>query len=128
VKNFTQRILTGSLFVAVLTASIWWGPLSFIILFLAIALLSLHEFYHITQSDTIQPDKVSGMFAGFVTYSLIAAHHYGWLEMKFLAIIPIPYCIIFFAELYRKRDAPFTNIAYTLSGVLYTVVPFSLLL
>lgn len=127
-KNFTQRILTGSLFVAVLTVSIWWGPLSFIILFLAIALLSLHEFYHLIQSDKIKPDKVTGMLAGFVIYGLIGGYAYGWLDTKFLALAPLPFCIVFFAELYRKKETPFINIAFTLLGVFYTVVPFTLLL
>lgn len=127
-NNFTQRILTGSLFVAVLSASIWWGPLSFLLLFSVIALLSLHEFYHITQSESIHPNTLSGLLAGLVSYGLIGAFAYGGLEMKFLALVPIPYCFIFFTELYRKKEAPFTNIAFTLLGVIYTVVPFTFLL
>lgn len=127
-SNFLQRILTGSLFVAALTASVWFGPVSFIVLFTVIAMLSLHEFYRLINGEVIQPNQLPGLFSGFITWMSIALYAGGWVDARFLGLIPVSMCLIFFAELYRHKAFPFTNISYTLTGIFYTVLPFSFLL
>ena len=52
----------------------------------------------------------------------------GMIQMKWLIInLPVLFCT-FIYELYTKSERPFTNIAYTVFGVVYIVFPFALLL
>ena len=126
-NNFWQRILTGSVFIGVVAGSIVYGPLSFQIVFLWIALLSLDEVYNLIQSSTIQPNKKFGLIAGAATYILISGVTFNDLPPKYLSLVFPIFAILFIAELYRKKETPFTNIAITCIGLVYAVVPFALL-
>ncbi len=126
-SNFWQRILTGSIFIAIVIASIWFGPNSFYILFLAVALIALNEFYNLTSTDHISPLKVIGLSIGAITFLGISPLTSLISQEKSTAIIAVSITLIFIAELYRKKQEPFTNIAYTLLGIVYTVIPFAIL-
>ncbi|MBL7925116.1 MAG: phosphatidate cytidylyltransferase [Bacteroidia bacterium] len=126
-SNFLQRIITGAVFVGAILASIWWGPLSFQLLFFIAAILSLDEFYKIVGKGSCRPNRPYGLLAGAAAYLLLsfAAFDAG-LKPYMVLLLPL-LCIVFFAELYRKDEKPFTNIAYTLTGIFYTILPFALL-
>lgn len=128
--NFTQRILTGSLFIIAMLVPIWFGPYSSTLLFLVVSLLSLHEFYGIIQSETRQPNRPAGYLAALCVYAGINAHHlFPTLPaaLKGATLAYPAFALVLIAELYRKKAEPFTNISYTFLGILYTVLPFSLL-
>lgn len=126
-NNFWQRILTGSIFIGVVAGSIVYGPLSFQIVFLWIALLSLDEFYKLIKSPTIHPNKTLGLITGAAIYILLSGITFNNVAPKYLSLIFPIFAVLFIAELYRKKDSPFTNIAITSVGILYAVVPFALL-
>lgn len=44
-RTLLQRILTGSVLVAVILAALWWGFLAFAVLFGLLAQVGLFEFY-----------------------------------------------------------------------------------
>lgn len=129
-NNLVQRILTGIVFIAAILVPIWYGPLANTLLFFVVALLSLHEFYGIIRSETRQPDYRTGFMAAILLFAGINAPHLFpeaiWSKCLNALVFP-GLALIFFAELYRKKEQPFTNIAYTLLGVLYAVLPFALL-
>lgn len=129
-NNFTQRILTGTVFIVAILSPIWFGPHSSTILFMVIALLSLHEFYGIIQADIRQPNKALGYIAAIAVYAgLNVSHLYPDfpLQLQGSTLIYPAFALIFIAELYRNKPEPFGNIGYTITGVLYTVLPFALL-
>ncbi len=126
-SNFWQRLITGTLFVSILISAIIFGPLSAQILFLWIALFSLAEFYRIFNTTTTKPNTFLGLIVGCVTYLLVSALAADFIAAKYLFVLLPLFSILFFAELYRKKEQPFANIALTLTGILYVVVPFSLL-
>ena len=126
-SNFWQRILTGSIFIAIVIASIWFGPTSFDILFLAVALIALNEFYNLTSSEHISPLKIIGLSIGAIAFWGISPLSFTIPQQTSNAIIAVSVALIFIAELYRKKHEPFTNIAYTLLGIVYTVIPFAIL-
>lgn len=128
--NFTQRILTGSLFIIAMLVPIGFGPYSSTLLFLVISLLSLHEFYSIIQSESCQPNRPAGYLAALCLYGgMNAPHLFPALPeaLKGATLAYPAFALVLIAELYRKKSAPFTNIGYTILGALYTVLPFSLL-
>jgi phosphatidate cytidylyltransferase len=126
-NNFWQRILTGSLFLIVMIGSILIGPYSLLGLFALIIILSLREFYSLCESEHIHPQSFSGIAGGFILIATTGFAEAGLLEWKYaIMILPLIFSV-FIIELYRNRKDPFTNIAYTLFGITYIALPFTLL-
>lgn len=128
-SNFWQRTLTGILFIGTIIWSILEGPFLFELIFLPVSLLTLREFYAITtKADSIEPNRTLGILAGAVLYISICAGASVASAAEWQVLI-FPFVgIIFFAELYRKKAQPFSNIAISITGVLYAVLPFALLI
>ncbi len=76
----------------------------------------------------MKPNAFFGMLLGAVCFTTILAYVLGGNYLiGLLFTIPIT-ALIFVIELYRKSENPFANIALTLAGVPYVVLPFGLLL
>ena len=131
-NNFFKRTLTAGAFVAILLGATWYSQLSFTLLFLLITILGVWEFYTlIEKKDGNRPQKVLGTFTGalvFVCNALINIDMNGWHLNKHILVIILPFIfLIFILELFTKAERPFQNIAFTLLGIFYVVVPLSLL-
>jgi len=127
VNNFIKRTLTGTVFVAVLLGSTFWNQYSFAFLFLIVTILGVWEFYTLSEKGNNQPSKLIGTIAGAVLFISNALVCMDFFNYKILLInIPIIF-FIFIIELYSKAEKPFQNIAFTLLGIIYVALPFSLL-
>ena len=122
-NNLTQRIITGVIGASIVIGAILFSEVTFLLLVLLIAVLSLREFYSLIGKAGVSPDRVMG-FAGlvllFIPVLLHSAFGVSYDSVPLLVIIPY---IIFIKELYSRSAQPFTNIAYTLLGLFYTTVP-----
>jgi len=127
VNNFRKRIITGTIFIAAILGSIWWGPLSFQVLFFIAALCSLQEFYKLVKSDTLKPNFLLGFLIGAISYLLISISAFSDEHLNKLVLLAPLSMLIFIAELYRKKENPFGNIGYTILGIFYIIIPFALL-
>lgn len=127
-NNVTQRIITGFLGILLVVFAVHGGEWSYFGLFLGICILTQLEFYKLTGLDGMLPLKSMGTFAGASLYCVSFLVERGTLDATYyLLIFPIT-ASIFFIKLYKKSDKkPFTNIAYTLCGIFYVAVPFTLL-
>ncbi|WP_299289002.1 phosphatidate cytidylyltransferase [uncultured Mucilaginibacter sp.] len=119
------RAITGFFFVVVMLAAFFFGPSVFVGFFSLLALLSLFEFYGLIKTTGIYPQQILGLMLGLVICAAAASF---WFDASFttyfsVSIIPIAVSI-FFAELYRKSEKPFHQIAYTFLGLIYTLLPF----
>lgn len=126
-KSLLKRTLTGGLFVGAVIASIFLGHIAFSILFFVITLIGLHEFYSNLSKNGINVQTISGIIIGALIFSIVSVvsilnNHFALLFL----ILPLVFSI-FIIELYRKKENPFTNIGYTILGVVYIAIPFSLL-
>ncbi|KAA6352436.1 Phosphatidate cytidylyltransferase [termite gut metagenome] len=127
-NNFTQRTITGILFVLILTGSILSSPLSFGILFIVISLLTLREFCDLLNGiEEVRINKLMVMLGGaylFLAFMLVCS---GIADLR----IFIPYLLLiiylFVSELYLKRENPLLNWAYVLLSQFYTALPYALL-
>lgn len=126
-NNFTKRALTGFVFVAVLLGCIMFGYQTYMALFFLITVLSLWEFYKLVETDGIVPQKIAGTIVGGLLFVLSTAVFNHTLNPVWLVIIFPFSSVILIVELYKKAAKPFTNIAFTLLGLLYVAIPFSLL-
>jgi phosphatidate cytidylyltransferase len=125
VSNFFKRALTGAVFVVVMLGGIYYSYWSLAVLFFIIAMLGLHEFYSLLKFAKYEPQREVGMFVGAVIFLLFIFRYELFGEMIFTLMVPF-IMAIFFAELYRNVPNPFTNIALTLTGIIYIVLPFAL--
>lgn len=72
----------------------------------------------------IRPHKFFALFVAALIFLLTAGYQLLQLETRFmLLIIPLVFSV-FIAELYKKNPSPFTNIAYTFTGIIYVIIPF----
>jgi len=127
VNNLLKRSLTGTLFVASIICSILWNRYIFISFFLIITILCLEEFYKLVKSKDIFPQKHFGIFIGSIIFLSVAFASINLFPYKFLLLNLVFFILIFIFELFSKSKNPFTNIAYTILGIIYIVIPFAVM-
>ncbi|GGG09429.1 phosphatidate cytidylyltransferase [Pontibacter amylolyticus] len=126
-SNLQQRLIVGVLGAALFIGGIIFSEWTFFILFLGLTVLGTLEFYRLAGAAGIKANKVYGtlLAAGIFIFVFMFEQADAPAELLYL-ILPALF-LMFVLELYRKQPQPFTNIAFTLLGVLYIAVPFSLL-
>ncbi|UKJ07834.1 phosphatidate cytidylyltransferase [Solitalea lacus] len=123
-SNLVQRAITGFFFVAVLVFCVVYSGYSLVALFFLISVLSLYEFYGLIKQGGYNPNKMMGLAFGVILYALIVLRAYTQVSDKYLVLL-FPLLFFFFLrELYRKQEKPFENVAITLLGPVYSVIPF----
>jgi len=127
VGEFIKRALTAVLFVIVLIAGINLHPVGFIATFLGIALLANYEFYGLVKKAKASPQIATGLIAVVLLFAAVTTHIYCGKAVLFHLLILLVF-LSFIIELYRKKENPFANIAYTILGIIYVALPFALLI
>lgn len=125
-KDLTKRTLTGIIFVIIVVACIKVSNYSFLALSLAIIILSMLEFYRIVKNIKIIPQRYYGIFIGIILFIIHYFTLIGYLDSRYYLIL-IPLIVsVFIYELFRDQRRPFSNIAYTILGVIYIALPVTL--
>jgi len=127
IPNIVIRILAGAVFVILLLAGILVNEYTFLVLFSAITVLSLYEFYKLVEvNKNISITKGSNIIGGLFLFT--GAFCYGLSDIG--AILFIPYLAYFLytfiSELYRKRQEPIISLAYSIFGQVYIALPLAL--
>lgn len=126
-SNLQQRIVTGLSGAALLVTGIWYSDWSYFAVFAVIAMLSLSEFYKLVALAGISVGKKTGTIGGVLLFTGIFLLEKGYMGSVFLFLI-FPYLFLLFAIiLFQSIERPFEKMAYTLLGIFYVTVPFSLL-
>ena len=126
-NDLVTRTLSGILFVGIIVAAILLGQWFFALVFLVLSVLGLFEFYKLVSKTGIKPQIVTGILLSIAVFSITFLYLSMVIEVTyFLIIIPL-FFLAFVFELYRKKEKPFENIAFTFMGVIYISIPFSLL-
>jgi phosphatidate cytidylyltransferase len=105
-----------------------YSHLLFSLLFLAISLWALYEFYRmVSLIGHYHIRYVAGIAAGLVVYATVALVSLQWVNprLMFVNLLLLPLMLI--AELYYKSPTPFRNVALNVFGIFYIIVPFALL-
>ena len=122
------RAITGFIFILTIIAGVYFNSAISAALFSLIVLLGVEEFYSLVKkSKIIQPIKFWGTLTGLCLMIVLCLIFSGIIKPK---IIFIPILMVFFMflfELYRNKENPFINIAYTVLGMIYIVIPFAML-
>ena len=118
------RAITGLFFVLVMLASILGGAEFFTLFYISLSLICLIEFFGLVKTTGIKPQRTIAYIIAVFLFIGISANHFFDFESKWLLLIILPIIGVFIAELYKKSTQPFTNIAYTFLGLIYTQTPF----
>ena len=127
-SNFQQRVLTGALGGVIFIGGIWFSDWTFGLLFLALTILGMLEFYKLLTDKGFQPNHNLGIILGSGLFIGAFLNQKGYLDGNYLYLLPPIIILTLVAELYRKKEQPFTNIALTLVAVFYVAAPFTLLI
>jgi phosphatidate cytidylyltransferase len=128
VNNLATRSLTAVFFVIAMVGSALLGQTVFAVLLLIITVLCISEFISLVSSDKIQPATWPAIITGGLVFSILAANAMEIIAAKdLLVIIPIIF-LLFIVELWRNKSNPFTNIAFSLLGIIYMAFPFGLMM
>ncbi|MHC1702837.1 MAG: phosphatidate cytidylyltransferase [Tenuifilaceae bacterium] len=126
-NNFLLRTISGSLFVVSIVGSLILGRISFLIVFLGLMIAAMYEFYSLSLRARIRPQFLFGILLGVSAFLWSYFYASGRIEpITIFGIFPL-IISVYILELYRNHQRPFHNIAYTLLGVFYIALPFSLL-
>lgn len=126
-NNLQQRIIVGVLGAALFIGGIIFNEWTYFVLFFLLGLLGLLEFYKLVKTQGINANRFIGLLFGGALFVSVFLIEKDLMPLEFLYLsLPLLW-LIFVLELYRKKAQPFTNIAFTLLGVAYVAVPFSLL-
>ncbi|MBI9033746.1 MAG: phosphatidate cytidylyltransferase [Bacteroidales bacterium] len=125
-SNLIIRTLTGSLFVVLILGSILLGYWAFFSVMLGFSAIALNEFYRMSPKG-LQVQALNGIFILILIQLVLGFVTEGLLDSKYLLIIIVAVVGLFIFELYRKKEKPFENIAWTILGLVLIAFPFSIL-
>lgn len=127
-NNLVTRSLSGFLFVAIVVASILVSPYSFVVVFTVLSAWSVYEFHQLgNHQKEVDINPVMPVIATVilsVTSFLYASEILTYPSFSFYGLFLI---VVFIAELYKKKENPFHNLAYVVMGQIYVALPFALL-
>jgi len=128
VNNLAKRTVVGVPGAAFMVFLIFYNEYTFAFLFFLITVLSMHEFYKRSTSELIQPQRRMGLITGILVFIAIISIRYSLdIDPILLCLIIIPILFtIFILELYRKKQNPFLNIAFTFLGIIYIPVTMAM--
>lgn len=127
IGNLGQRMITGTVFGALVISTILWNPYAFALLFSFFMIVGLWEFYNFFKNHPIV--KVSheiGIFIGIFIYVLLVGISFNWFPVISIALIFPLFFTLILNELWAKHEHPLLNIAVLVFGIIYVVGPFYL--
>lgn len=126
-SNLLQRIITALIGVALVLTGIVYSSWTFALVFLIIMVLTLREFYGLISASGNTPFKIWGSFFSFCLFTAVHLAISGWLELKYLWVLPPLLIMCFFFSLFRQQTYhPIISLGLTLLGVVYIAFPLSL--
>jgi phosphatidate cytidylyltransferase len=128
-RSLLTRTLTAAVFVTVLLVCINFNYLSFTSLFLIVSLWGLLEFYNIVEKLGASPFKIIGLITGASLYLAVILNNSGisCCGANNYCFPVLAVFLIFVTALFSKSEKPVQDAMYTIGGIVYTVLPFTLL-
>jgi phosphatidate cytidylyltransferase len=121
-----KRAITGFFFIIVMLGSILLGQYVFDVFYLVLSLFCLWEFYGLIKQTDVKPNRLTGILNGTYIYAIfaLAAYYDSLFIHKLIFLVALTLCAVFIQELFKKSATPFTDIAYTFFGIIFTIAPF----
>ncbi|MBK9358661.1 MAG: phosphatidate cytidylyltransferase [Bacteroidales bacterium] len=126
-NNLTTRTITGVLFVICVIGSVILSHWAFAVLFLVVSIAGFLEFTRLMRISKIIVYRPSGILFGAVLYTSITLWEFGVIDANLLLVNFLILPLLLIVELFRKSTSPFLNSALGLLGMLWIILPLSLL-
>ena len=126
-KNVITRSLSGLLLIIIVIGSVWMNSVTSYLLFLFILTFGLFEFYRFAKAESYYPNEKIGIATGIIVYSLSYLIASNILPVNMFALVLPLVLFIPILELYRQKKNPIVNISITFFGLVYVVLPLSLI-
>lgn len=126
-RNFGLRTLSALLLVVLVVGSILASPYAMMVLMAFLCLGTMLEFYRIARLTGAEPVDTYPTIVGVLTVLMAFFYRAGKIPGNFFLILLPAIFVLFIVELYRRKQTPFANIAWSLLGIIYIAVPFSIL-
>ena len=127
-SNLAQRVTTATIGAFIIITGSVYSEWAYFLIFGIILGFSQMEFYKLSGLDGMIPLKTFGTFIGLAVFTFTFLEEMKLLPLKYYYLVFPLVSMIFFIKLYRKSDKkPFTGIAFTILGIFYVAIPFSLL-
>ncbi len=126
-KDLAKRLITGIVFVVVLLLAITTNKYTLAGLFYVVSMAGLYEFFVLMEKVGFKPKKSVAMVVGSLIYFIIAMYSFGDFSFAYLLFIYPLLVVLVALELFRRSDSPVTNFAFSVMGILYVVIPLSIL-
>ncbi len=126
-KDLVKRLITGIVFVVVLLLAITTNKYTLAGLFYVVSMAGLYEFFVLMEKVGFKPKKSIAMVVGSLIYFIIAMYSFGDFSFAYLLFIYPLLVVLVALELFRRSESPVTNFAFSVMGILYVVIPLSIL-
>ncbi len=127
-SEFLKRSLTGAVFISVMLGAILWNQWSLFLLLITISTIALFEFYSIFRIRKYSPLQTGGIISGIIILSLVILERQSILPLKYLLLIMVPILGIWFSFILLRRTDMISSLIITISGLIYILLPLSLIL
>jgi phosphatidate cytidylyltransferase len=128
VKNLITRTITSIIAAAIIVGALIWHPFALSTLIFVLLLIGLHEFFRMTGESGFSPLKPIVYFVASAAYIIPVMVATQLLPLwTLITVVPL-FTLFFIAELYRKKENPVGNIAFSSLSVIYLAIPFASLI
>jgi phosphatidate cytidylyltransferase len=131
-QTLKTRSISAVVFVLVLLSMVYYSYYSFYILFFCVAIWGLKEFYDLAEKTGASPMRFAGLFSGVLLFLSVSLRGVFPFEQDILnrflesLIYLVPF-VVAIAFLFSNKQNALISFTYTLSGIMYAVLPFALL-
>ncbi len=121
------RTLSGAIYIILMLGSVLLGPFVFGAIQLLFLLICLLEFQKMYSRAGIPIGKMSFVLSGLLSYVIVLLFLWDVWEIRYLLLIVLIVFKLIIGVLYKESEQPIVNIGVELLGLVYLVLPFSLL-
>lgn len=111
----------------VLLGSILWHFYSYFAIFSVIMIMAIMEFYRVLRKKEINVNLVYGSLVAMFVYTAGFLHARQLVKGEIFLVLIVLFAGVFFLELVKKTNRSFIHVVYTIFGIVYISIPFTLL-
>ncbi len=121
------RSFSGIAFIIIILGALIFGSLSFLLLFSTLVIVIEIEFFSVIKKMGVKPQILNAIFISLALFFMVALNALGVIGPQIMLLLIPLFFLIYIFEIFQKNKHAFTNIAFSVMGIFYVAVPFSLM-
>lgn len=103
-NNTVVRSISGTIFLGIVTGSLWWDPVAFALVMLFAILVMTKEFLSISLGNAYKTSRSISLIGVFMLYLLFFLYYHNNIAIKFFWLLTFPYAGMIISILYEKEN------------------------